>query len=107
MPVDRPRPDHNPLEESDIDEAALATVLRTVPLGAAVLAGNSVDFILRNGLRLRARFANSCPALDFYAGFYLDQREDGQLCAGRDVIHSRAGGECQIDRFRLIIPAGK
>ena len=76
-------------------------------VGAAVLAGNSVDFILRSGQRLRARFANSCPALDFYAGFYLSPNADGAMCAGRDVIHSRAGGECAIDRFRLMIPAGK
>ncbi|NIJ09611.1 hypothetical protein FHS31_003248 [Sphingomonas vulcanisoli] len=77
---------------------------RDTIVGAAVLAGNSVDFILRGNTRLRARFSNSCPALDFYAGFYLDQRQDGQICAGRDVIHSRAGGECEINRFRLMIP---
>ncbi len=80
---------------------------RDTIIGAAVLAGNSVDFLMRGGARMRARFSNSCPALDFYAGFYLDQRQDGQICASRDVIHSRAGGECQIDRFRLMIPAGK
>lgn len=82
-------------------------IAREALIGAAVLAGNSVDFILRGGPRLRARFSNSCPALDFYAGFYLDPQADGQICAGRDTIHSRAGGECQIDRFRLMIPAGK
>ncbi|HYQ05496.1 MAG TPA: hypothetical protein VER26_00750 [Xanthobacteraceae bacterium] len=46
MPVDQPRPAHNPLEESDIDEAALSTVLRTVPLGAAVLAGSAVALVV-------------------------------------------------------------
>ena len=46
MPVDQPRPAHNPLEESDIDEAALSTVLRTVPLGAAVLAGGAVALLV-------------------------------------------------------------
>jgi hypothetical protein len=47
MPVDQPRPANNPIEESEhIDEAALATVLRTVPLGAAVLAGSAVAIMV-------------------------------------------------------------
>ena len=46
MAVDQPLPAHNPLEEPDIDEAALATVLRTVPLGAAVLAGSAVALVV-------------------------------------------------------------
>jgi hypothetical protein len=47
MPVDQPRPAHNPLEESDdIDQAALTTVLRTVPFGAAVLAGSAVALVV-------------------------------------------------------------
>jgi hypothetical protein len=41
MPVDRA--DDNQFEEpDDIEEAALAAVLRIVPLGAAVLAGSAV-----------------------------------------------------------------
>jgi hypothetical protein len=47
MPVDQARTTHNPLEESDdIDQAALTTVLRTVPLGAAVLAGSAVALVV-------------------------------------------------------------
>jgi hypothetical protein len=47
MPVDQARTAHNPLEESDdIDQAALTTVLRTVPLGAAVLAGSAVALVV-------------------------------------------------------------
>jgi hypothetical protein len=45
MPVDRA--DDNPFEEpDDIDEAALAAVLRIVPLGAAVLAGSAVALVV-------------------------------------------------------------
>ena len=41
MPVDRA--DDNQFEEpDDIDEVALAAVLRIVPFGAAVLAGSAV-----------------------------------------------------------------
>lgn len=47
MPVDQRRPADNPFEEpDDIDEAALTTVLRTVPLGAAVLAGTAVALLV-------------------------------------------------------------
>jgi hypothetical protein len=47
MPVDPPRASANPFEEhDDIDEAALAAVLRVVPLGAAVLAGSAVALVV-------------------------------------------------------------
>lgn len=73
-------------------------------LGAAVIAGNSVDFILRGGSRVRARFASSCPALDYYSGFYIAPPTDGMICADRDVVRARSGGECAIDRFRSLVP---
>ena len=71
-------------------------------LGAAVIADRSVDFILRGGMRVRARFDASCPALDYYSGFYVTPGPDGRICADRDAVHSRAGGECAIDRFRTV-----
>jgi len=72
-------------------------------LAAAVLARSSVDLVLRGGFRMRARFSASCPGLDYYSGFYIVPSADGTLCAGRDVIRDRAGGECEIDRFRRLV----
>ena len=73
-------------------------------IAGAMLSGrNSVDFVLRDRSRLRARLDSDCPALDFYDGFYV-QPEDHRLCMRRDVIRSRMGGECRIDRFRLLVP---
>jgi hypothetical protein len=47
MSVDQPRASDNPFEEpDDIDESALAAVLRVVPLGAAVLAGGAVALLV-------------------------------------------------------------
>ncbi len=70
----------------------------------AMLSGSEqVDFVLANRSRVRAQFAEGCPALDFYAGFYL-QPEDERLCAGRDAVHSRIGGSCTIERFRRLEP---
>ena len=80
---------------------------KCIPVGAirrALLFGSEqVDFILASRERVRAEFDEDCPALDFYGDFYL-QPEDAQLCAGRDVVHSRIGGSCTIERFKLLVP---
>ncbi len=80
---------------------------RCVPTGAirrAMLAGRgNVDFVLANRTRIRAKFDDDCPALDFYAGLYL-LPDDDLLCAGRDSVHSRVGGSCEIEKFRLLRP---
>jgi hypothetical protein len=74
------------------------------PIRGAMLSGpEQVDFIFRNRARVRAQFDENCPALDFYAGFYL-QPNGEQLCAGRDAIHSRMGGSCTIERFKMLVP---
>ena len=53
MSVDQPRAADNPFEEpDDIDEAALAAVLRVVPLGAAVLAGSAVALVVLSYLTI-------------------------------------------------------
>jgi hypothetical protein len=73
-------------------------------IAGAMLSGNSsVDFVLRDRTRVRAELDSDCPALDFYDGFYV-QPEDHRLCARRDVIRSRMGGSCRIERFRELVP---
>ena len=69
--------------------------------GATMLSQNSVDLILRDRTRVRAKLEN-CPALDYYYGFYVTPSKDGMICADRDVIRSRMGGRCRIDRFRSL-----
>ena len=72
--------------------------------GASQFGQSSVDLILRNGTRIRARTSNTCPALDYYYGFYISPGDDGFVCADRETIRSRAGGQCEIDSFRLLRP---
>ncbi len=72
--------------------------------GAILVDSTKVDFILPGGPRIRAELEASCPALDYYSGFYLKPGEDGMICADRDAIHARSGGECEISRFRKLIP---
>jgi hypothetical protein len=77
--------------------------------GAALLSENSVDLILRDRRRFRAKLDNSCPELDYYFGFYINATIDGLVCADRDIIRSRVGGQCGIERFRALqaIPKDK
>ena len=71
-------------------------------VGASLLGEDSVDLLLRNSSRIRAELENSCPALDYYYGFYIRPNADGQICADRDAIRSRMGGQCEIERFRAL-----
>ena len=71
--------------------------------GAFLSSPDSVDFLMRNRQRVRARLDNDCDGLDFYGQLYL-LPDDGKICARRDVIRSRVGGSCRIDRFRTLVP---
>ncbi len=72
-------------------------------VAATALSQKSVDLIMRDRTRVRAKLERSCPALDYYYGFYLSPAADGRICADRDSIRSRVGGECGIDRFRTLL----
>ncbi|MBY8820770.1 hypothetical protein K7G82_00605 [Sphingomonas colocasiae] len=72
--------------------------------GAAITGEDSVDLILRGGTRLRARLDRDCPALDFYSGFYIKPTRDRRICADRDTIHARSGGQCEINSFKTLVP---
>ncbi|WP_156930357.1 hypothetical protein [Sphingomonas jaspsi] len=80
---------------------------KCIPAGAiagALLSGaSSIDFVLRDRSRVRAKMDSDCQALDYYGQFYL-QPENGMVCAKRDVIRSRIGGTCRIDKFRKLTP---
>lgn len=64
--------------------------------GAQLFGDSAIELTMKNGKRYRMFFARECPALSFYQGFYYRRQKAGQLCAGRDVVGARSGGECQI-----------
>ena len=70
--------------------------------GATLLSQSSFDLLLRDRSRIRAKLEKSCPALDYYYGFYIRPTGDGQICADRDSVRSRMGGQCGIERFRTL-----
>lgn len=100
IPV-QPRPLGPPIEW--IEHKAPKCIPVAAIRGALLSGPEQVDFIVGNGARVRAKLDEDCPALDFYAGFYLQPR-DQRLCIGRDAIHSRMGGSCTIEQFRQLIP---
>ena len=98
----RGRPQSRPVEWKE--GKGLKCVPARAIAGATLLGRNSVDLILRNNSRVRAKLENSCPALDYYNGFYISPNKDGMICADRDAIRSRIGGTCEIDQFRVLNP---
>lgn len=74
--------------------------------GAAMSGPSSIDFVLRNRHRIRAKLDSDCAGLDFYGGFYVEP-EDNQVCARREEIRLQSGSSCRIDRFRRLVPRVK
>lgn len=73
-------------------------------VGIQAVQRDSIDLITRENERLRAKLNRGCRALDFYSGFYLRPSKDGRLCADRDALHARSGAECEVEKFRLMVP---
>lgn len=73
--------------------------------GAVVFGDRAVELSMNGGSRWRMTFAQACPALSFYQGFYYRRAIAGQLCAGRDAVIARSGGECPIDTIVKVAAA--
>jgi len=61
-------------------------------------------FYMRDRRMIAAGLEKACSARDFYLGFYMLKTSDGQLCVGRDPIHSRAGTTCKLKEVREYVP---
>jgi hypothetical protein len=68
---------------------------------------DSIDLITRERQRLRAQLDGRCRGQDFYSGFYMERSKDGQLCEDRDILQTRSGLKCEVDKFRLMVPVLK
>ncbi len=71
-------------------------------VGAAISAPDSIDLMIDDGSRIRARLDDDCPPLDYYSSYYLKPTPDGMVCRNRDAIRSRSGGSCQIEEFKRL-----
>ena len=68
------------------------------------VADNRLVLFMRDHRIIGASLEKACRPRDFYSGFYVEQTSDGQICAGRDQVHSRAGATCSISALRELIP---
>lgn len=68
------------------------------------VADDRLVLYMRDRRIIGANLEKSCRPRDFYSGFYVEQTSDGQICAGRDQVHSRAGTTCSISSLRELIP---
>lgn len=73
-------------------------------VAATIPNDDRVDVMMRGGERLRIRLDKKCRTLDYYTGFYVTAGHDGQVCAKRDSIRTRSGDQCDITKFRRLVP---
>lgn len=64
---------------------------------AVALDDRIIELKLRGGSTLHMRFAEDCPFIGFYDGFYYPADLNGRLCARRDAVIARSGGACTIE----------
>lgn len=88
-------------------ETAAARCVPARQIVGATLGQSHVDLIMRDNSRVRARLGQRCAGLDYYRGFYVNAAADGRICADRDVIRARSGGECGIVQFRALQPVSR
>jgi len=101
---DMPPPAPQPLPERLHERRMPPCVPVAALAGVRPLAANRLLFFLRDHRLVGADLARNCAARDFYLGFYITPTGDGQLCAGRDTIHSRAGTTCTITKMLELVP---
>lgn len=80
---------------------------RCVPIGqiAGVETGhgNRLLLFLEDAEIMSVSLEKACRAKDFYSGFYVDQTDDGKMCAKRDILQSRNGARCDIERIMELV----
>jgi hypothetical protein len=66
-------------------------------------AQNRLLLFMRDRRILSAALERACNARDYYAGFYVERSDDGQLCARRDLLQSRAGASCKVAQLNRLV----
>jgi len=66
-------------------------------------AQNRILLFMRDRRVLSAALERACNARDYYSGFYVERNDDGQLCARRDLLQSRAGASCRVAQLNRLV----
>jgi hypothetical protein len=80
---------------------------RCVPMAniAGVQSGprNRLILFMRDRNIVSAALEKACSVRDFYSGFYVERSTDGLLCSGRDMLQSRTGASCGVQRLSHLV----
>lgn len=68
---------------------------------------NRLLLFMRDRRVLAAGLTDGCSAAHFYAGFYMENSDDGQLCVRRDHLQARDGSNCQITSFQRLVAVSR
>lgn len=71
--------------------------------GVQVTRDSKLLLFMRDQKIVSAALEKTCNPRDFYSGFYLERSSDGQLCSGRDTLHSRSGADCALGKLRQLV----
>ena len=74
--------------------------------GVQVTKESKLLLFMRDQKIVSAALEKACNPRDFYSGFYLERTTDGQLCSGRDTLHSRSGADCALGKLRQLVEVG-
>ncbi len=64
---------------------------------------NRLLLFMRDRRVLSAALERACNPRDYYSGFYIERSDDGQLCAKRDLLQSRAGASCKVAQLSRLV----
>lgn len=71
--------------------------------GVAPAEQNRLLLFMRDRRILTAALERACNPQDYYSGFYVERNDDGQICARRDRLQSRAGASCQVSQLNRLV----
>ena len=64
---------------------------------------NRLVLFMRDQRIIAANLEKACSAQDYYSGFYVEPRKDGNICVERDKLQSRTGAKCEMRRIRQLV----
>lgn len=98
----------NPLAPTSVRRFEERRMGKCVPIkgiaGVQISPQDRLLLFMRDERIVSVRLQKSCSARDFYSGFYVENSQDGMICAGRDTLHSRAGVNCEVAKLHRLVP---
>jgi hypothetical protein len=99
------RQSRNPVARRVVQQPAGNCVTVGAIGGVEPTGDNRLLLFMRDRRLLAAELTDGCSAEHFYAGFYMETSDDGQLCVRRDHLHARDGSDCQVTSFQRLVAA--